>query len=307
MRQSTLHQLKVFETVARLTSITRAAEELSLTQPTVSMQIKQLTQNIGVPLFEQIGKKLYLTASGQELFLTCQDIFDRLSRFEMKIADFQGLKQGKLKLSTITTTKYFIPRALAPFCQLYPGVEVSLEITNHERVLERMSENLDDLYIISKVPERLDVSLHPFLENPLVVIAPIDHPLAKEKNIPISKLQDEAFIMRERGSGTRAAVEHLFAQHNVSVKVRLELGGNEAIKQAIGVGFGISVLSQHTFPQDAAMSGLTILDVEHFPIERQWYIVYPADKQLSIVASTFFDFLQQESASIASRMRGLVK
>jgi LysR family transcriptional regulator, low CO2-responsive transcriptional regulator len=307
MRQSTLHQLKVFETVARLTSITRAAEELSLTQPTVSMQIKQLTQNIGVPLFEQIGKKLYLTASGQELFLTCQDIFDRLSRFEMKIADFQGLKQGKLKLSTITTTKYFIPRALAPFCQLYPGVEVSLEITNHERVLERLNENLDDLYIISKVPERLDVALYPFLENPLVVIAPIDHPLAGEKNIPISKLQDEAFIMREPGSGTRAAVEQLFAQHNVSVKVRLELGGNEAIKQAIGVGFGISVLSQHTFPQDSAMSGLTILDVQHFPIERQWYIVYPADKQLSIVASTFFDFLQQESASIASKMRGLVK
>jgi LysR family transcriptional regulator, low CO2-responsive transcriptional regulator len=307
MRQSTLHQLKVFETVARLTSITRAAEELSLTQPTVSMQIKQLTQNIGVPLFEQIGKKLYLTASGQELFLTCQDIFDRLSRFEMKIADFQGLKQGKLKLSTITTTKYFIPRALAPFCQLYPGVEVSLEITNHERVLERLNENLDDLYIISKVPERLDVALYPFLENPLVVIAPIDHPLAQEKNIPISKLQDEAFIMRERGSGTRAAVEQLFAQHNVSVKVRLELGGNEAIKQAIGVGFGISVLSQHTFPQDSSMSGLTILDVQHFPIERQWYIVYPADKQLSIVASTFFDFLQQESESIASKMRGLVK
>jgi LysR family transcriptional regulator, low CO2-responsive transcriptional regulator len=305
MRQSTLHQLKVFETVARLTSITRAAEELSLTQPTVSMQIKQLTQNIGVPLFEQIGKKLYLTASGQELFLTCQDIFDRLSRFEMKIADFQGLKQGRLKLSTITTTKYFIPRALAPFCQLYPGVEVALEITNHERVLERMSENLDDLYIISKIPERLDVSLHPFLENPLVVIAPINHPLAKEKNIPISKLQDEAFIMRERGSGTRAAVEHLFTQHNVSVKVRLELGGNEAIKQAIGVGFGISVLSQHTFPQDAAMSGLTILDVEHFPIERHWYIVYPADKQLSIVASTFFDFLQEESQGIANKMRGL--
>jgi LysR family transcriptional regulator, low CO2-responsive transcriptional regulator len=307
MRQSTLHQLKVFETVARLTSITRAAEELSLTQPTVSMQIKQLTQNIGVPLFEQIGKKLYLTASGQELFLTCQDIFDRLSRFEMKIADFQGLKQGKLKLSTITTTKYFIPRALAPFCKLYPGVEVSLEITNHERVLERLTENLDDLYIISKVPDRLDVALHPFLDNPLVVVAPINHPLAQEKNIPISKLQDEAFIMRERGSGTRAAVEQLFAEHNISVKVRLELGGNEAIKQAIGVGFGISVLSQHTFPQDSAMSGLTILDVEHFPIERQWYIVYPADKQLSIVASTFFDFLQQESASIASKMRGLVK
>jgi LysR family transcriptional regulator, low CO2-responsive transcriptional regulator len=303
MRQSTLHQLKVFETVARLTSITRAAEELSLTQPTVSMQIKQLTQNIGVPLFEQIGKKLYLTASGQELLVTCQEIFDRLSRFEMKIADFQGMKQGKLKIATITTTKYFIPRALAPFCKLYPGVEIALEITNHERVLERLNENLDDLYIISKIPERLDVALYPFLENPLVVVAQKSHPLAQEKNIPISRLQDEQFIMRERGSGTRAAVEQLLAKHGVSVKVRLELGGNEAIKQAIGVGFGISVLSQHTFTPEAAMSGLTILDVEHFPIERHWYIVYPADKQLSIVASTFFDFLQQEAQAIANKMR----
>jgi LysR family transcriptional regulator, low CO2-responsive transcriptional regulator len=306
MRQSTLHQLKVFETVARLTSITRAAEELSLTQPTVSMQIKQLSQNVGVPLFEQIGKKLYLTASGKELFITCQEIFDRLSQFEMKIADFQGLKQGKLKLSTITTTKYFIPRALAPFCQLYPGIEISLEITNHERVLERLSENLDDLYIISKVPERLDVTLHPFLDNPLVVVASKNHPLAQEKNIPISKLQDEPFIMRERGSGTRAAVEQLFSEHKVAVKVRLELGGNEAIKQAIGVGFGISVLSKHTFTAEAAMSGLTILDVQHFPIERHWYIVYPVDKQLSIVASTFFDFLQQESQIIANKMQGQI-
>jgi LysR family transcriptional regulator, low CO2-responsive transcriptional regulator len=303
MRQSTLHQLKVFETVARLTSVTRAAEELSLTQPTVSMQIKQLTQNIGVPLFEQIGKKLYLTESGQELLLTCREIFDRLARFEMKVADFQGMKQGKLKLSTITTTKYFIPRALAPFCKLYPGVEISLEITNHERILERLNENLDDLYIISKIPERLDVSLHPFLENPLVVIAHKTHPLAQEKNIPISRLNDEAFIMRERGSGTRAAVEQLFAKHGVSVKVRLELGGNEAIKQAISVGFGLSVLSQHTFtPETAKSSGLTILDVMHFPIERHWYIVHPADKQLSIVASTFFDFLQQESQAIADQM-----
>jgi LysR family transcriptional regulator, low CO2-responsive transcriptional regulator len=303
MRQSTLHQLKVFETVARLTSITRAAEELSLTQPTVSMQIKQLTQNVGVPLFEQIGKKLYLTESGQELLVTCRDVFDSLSRFEMKITDLQGMKQGKLKLATITTTKYFIPRALAPFCQLYPGVDIALEITNHERILDRLNENLDDLYIISKIPDRLDVALHPFLENPLVVVAPKTHPLAQEKNIPIERLQNEPFIMRERGSGTRDAVEQLFSKHGVSVKVRLELGGNEAIKQAIGVGFGISVLSQHTFtPESAISGGLTILDVQHFPIERYWYIVHPADKQLSILASTFFDFLQRESRGIADKM-----
>jgi DNA-binding transcriptional LysR family regulator len=302
MRQSTLHQLKVFETAARLSSITRAAEELSLTQPTVSMQIKQLTKNIGMPLFEQVGKRLYLTEAGEELFTTCKYIFDRLSQFEMKVADLQGMKQGRLKLSAITTTKYFLPRALAPFCQMYPGIDVALEITNHERIVERLNDNQDDLYIMSQIPERADVDCYPFLENPLVVIAPKNHPLAHEKNIPIKRLENEPFVMRERGSGTRASVEKILNEHGVSVKVKLELGGNEAVKQAIAVGFGISVLSKHTFTQETAASGLTILDVQHFPIKRNWYIVYPAGKQLSIIGSTFFDFLQQKAKSIAENM-----
>jgi DNA-binding transcriptional LysR family regulator len=305
MRQSTLHQLKVFETAARLSSITRAAEELSLTQPTVSMQIKQLTKNIGLPLFEQVGKRLYLTEAGQELFATCNQIFDRLSQFEMKVADLQGMKKGRLKLSAITTTKYFMPRALAPFCQMYPGIDIALEITNHERILERLGDNQDDLYIMSQIPDHSDVACYPFLENPLVVLAPRNHPLAHEKNIPIERLQNEQFIMRERGSGTRASVEKLLDEHGVSVKVKLELGGNEAVKQAISVGFGISVLSQHTFTPETAASGLTILDVQHFPIKRNWYIVYPSGKQLSIVASTFFDFLQQEAQSIAANISTL--
>jgi LysR family transcriptional regulator, low CO2-responsive transcriptional regulator len=302
MRQSTLHQLKVFETAARLSSITRAAEELSLTQPTVSMQIKQLTKNIGLPLFEQVGKRLYLTEAGRELFHTCRHIFEELSQFEMKIADFQGMKQGKLKLATITTTKYFIPRVLAPFCDLYPGIDIALEITNHERVMERLSDNQDDLYILSQFPDSSDIKSIPFLKNPLVAIAPNTHPLAGKKNIPISELEGEAFIMRERGSGTRSSVEKLFAEHDVSVRVRLELGGNEAVKQAMAVGFGISVLSQHTFTAETAASGLTILDVQHFPIERNWYVAHPAGKQLSIVTSTFLDFLIGEAQGVADKM-----
>jgi LysR family transcriptional regulator, low CO2-responsive transcriptional regulator len=295
MRQSTLHQLKVFETVARLSSVTRAAEELSLTQPTVSMQVKQLSKNVGVPLFEQIGKKLFLTAAGEELFQTCRHIFEQLAQFEMKVADLQGMKSGRLKLATITTTKYFIPRVLEPFCKMYPGIDVALQITNHERIMSRLSNNQDDLYILSQIPDSTDFTAHPFLENPLVVVATANHPLAGKSNVPISALQDSPFIMRETGSGTRAAVEQLLDEHHVSVKVKLELGSNEAIKQAIACGFGLSVLSRHTFTPESRILGLTILDIQHFPIKRDWYVVYPTGKQLSVVATTFWDFLQTES------------
>ncbi|MBD2775532.1 LysR family transcriptional regulator [Iningainema tapete] len=289
MNQATLHQLKVFEAAARHGSFTRAAEELFLTQPTVSMQIKQLTKSVGLPLFEQVGKRLYLTEAGRELFATCRQIFETIAQFEMKVADLKGLKQGQLRLAVITTAKYFIPRLLGPFCQLYPGIDISLQVTNHEGILERMSSNLDDLYIMSQVPEHMDVNFQAFLENPLVVLAPINHRLVKEKNIPIQSLADEPFIMREPGSGTRRSVQNLFDEHGVTVKVRLELGSNEAIKHAIAGGLGISVLSRHTLLPEAA--DLAILDVQHFPIKRNWYIVYPSGKQLSIVARTYLDYL----------------
>ena len=174
--QATLHQLKVFETTARLGSFTRAAEELYITQPTVSSQIKQLTKTIGLPLFEQIGKRLYLTEAGKELLSTCQNIFERLEYFEMKVADLKGTKQGRLRLAAITTAKYFVPRLLGAFCQEYPGIDVSLEVTNHQQMQERMIENEDDLYILSQLPETPNLSAQPFLDNPLVVVAPKNHP-----------------------------------------------------------------------------------------------------------------------------------
>ncbi|MBG1243890.1 LysR family transcriptional regulator [Nostoc sp. NZL] len=289
MKQATLHQLKVFEAAARHSSFTRAAEELFLTQPTVSMQIKQLTKSVGLPLFEQVGKRLYLTEAGRELFATCRQIFENIAQYEMKVADLKGVKQGQLRLAVITTAKYFIPRLLGPFCELYPGIDISLQVTNHEQILERMSNNLDDLYIMSQIPDNIDVNCEPFLENPLIVFAPINHPLSKEKNIPIQRLSNEPFIMREPGSGTRRAVQNLFEEQGVTVKVKLELGSNEAIKQAIAGGLGISVLSRHTLLLDA--SEFSILDVQHFPIERHWYMVYPAGKQLSIVARTYYEYL----------------
>ncbi|NJN22574.1 MAG: LysR family transcriptional regulator [Leptolyngbya sp. RL_3_1] len=302
MFHATLHQLKVFEATARHGSFTRAAEELYLTQPTVSIQVKQLTKAVGLPLFEQIGKRLYLTQAGQKLLDTCQQVFEGLDQFEMAVADIKGMKQGQLKIAVITTAKYFVPRLLGPFCQRFPGIDISLKVTNHQHIQERMVNNEDDLYIISQPLEQPDLTVHPFLENPLVVLAPKDHPLVGRRNIPIQTLDGESFIMREPGSGTRQAIQSLFEEHEVEVRVRLELGSNEAIKHAIAGGLGISVLSLHTIISEGTAGEFAILDVEHFPIERQWYISHLAGKQLSVVANTFLSYMMEESHALAAKL-----
>ena len=300
MKHATLHQLKVFEAIAHFGSFTRAAEELCLTQPTVSQQMKQLTKAVGLPLFEQIGKRLYLTDAGQEVLTVGRDISERLSQLEMTLADLKGLKQGNLRLAVTTTAKYFVPRLLGPFRQRYPGIKISLKVTNRQRLLERLSENLDDLYILGQPPEHLDISLRPFLENPLVVLAPHDHPLAQQKNIPLQRLAQEPFIMREPGSGTRMAVERFFAENRASIKVEMEIGSNEAIKQSIVGGLGVSVLSRYVLALEGIKGPLTILDVEGFPLQLHWYVLYPSRKHLSVVASTFLEYLLDEGKRIAA-------
>ncbi|MGF1460698.1 MAG: LysR substrate-binding domain-containing protein, partial [Leptolyngbyaceae cyanobacterium] len=264
--------------------------------------VKQLTKAVGLPLFEQIGKRLYLTEAGQQLLDTCQRVFEGLEQFVMAIADIKGMKQGQLKIAVITTAKYFVPRLLGPFCQRFPGIDISLKVTNHQNIQERMANNEDDLYIISQAPEQPDLKVHPFLENPLVVIAPKNHPLAGKKNIPIQALNGEQFIMREPGSGTRQAVQTLFDENEVDVKVRLELGSNEAIKQAIAGGLGISVLSVHTIISEGTTGEFAILDIENFPIERHWYVASLAGKQLSVVADTFLNYLLEESHGMAQKL-----
>ncbi len=295
MRHSTLRQLELFEAIARLGSFTRAAEELFLTQPTVSMQIKKLSDTVGMPLFEQVGKKIYLTDIGHELHRTCLGISEHLSNFEMIAADMKGLKKGKLRLAVVTTAKYFAPRLLGTFCQQYPGVDVSLKVSNRERVLERLASNLDDLYILGLPPVDVDVVAEAFLENNLVVIAPANHPLAKKKRIPLERLVKEPFLLREPGSGTRMATERKFDESGLKLKMRMELGSNEAIKQAVIGGLGVSVLSRHTLELDTPSKQFVVLDVKGFPIKRHWYFVYPSGKKLSIIARTFVDHLRQAS------------
>ncbi|MFA5243067.1 MAG: LysR substrate-binding domain-containing protein [Sulfuricella sp.] len=306
MKHATLRQLKVFESVARNLSFTRAAEELHLTQPTVSIQLKQLSDIVGLPLLEQIGKRIHLTDAGRELLKVSHDIFEGLSRFEMLVSDMKGVKAGKLRLAVITTAKYFVPRLLGSFCQRYPGIDVSLKVTNRERVLQRMADNEDDLYVLGQPPEHMEVELEPFLENPLVVLAASSHPLAAERNIPLSRLVEEPFLMREAGSGTRLATERFFGERGLKLKVRMELGSNEAIKQAVAGGLGIAVLSAHTLALERSAEDLVLLDVAGFPIRRHWYIAHPKDKQLSVVALAFLDFLREESKLLGEHyLRGI--
>jgi DNA-binding transcriptional LysR family regulator len=289
-RHTTFRQLEIFEAIARLGSFTRASEELFLTQPTVSMQIKKLTEMVGVPLIEQVGKKIQLTPDGQQLAQATREIFDILDHFTMSVAERQGLKQGKLSLMAITTASYFAPRLLGEFVKLYPGIDVSLRVTNKEQVLASIAANLDDLYFLGQPPEDIDVVATPIMDNPIIVLAAPDHPLAAEKRISLERIAQEPWLMREKGSGTRNAIERLFTGHDLNIHPRLELGSNEAIKQAILAGLGISALSRHALTLNQP-DQFAELDVEGFPILRHWYAVYPAGRQLSVVARAFLDYL----------------
>jgi LysR family transcriptional regulator, low CO2-responsive transcriptional regulator len=298
MKQATLHQLQILEAIAKHGSFTRAAEELELTQPTVSQQIKRLTQTIGLPLFEQLGKQIYLTAAGQEVLTASAIISEKFAELEIAIDELKGLKQGRINLVASTTAKYFVPRLLGTFRRKHPEIELALHITNQEGVLARLARNQDDLYFTGRPPSDLDIELRPILDNPLVVIAPSNHPLAGKTNIALKELATEPFIFREAGSGTRAVVEHFLAENRVTVDVVIELSSNEAIKQAIAGGLGISVLSQHSLDLENPNGLLTILNVEGFPIQRHWYVIYPTGKQLSVAAQTFLDFSIAEGKQI---------
>ncbi len=299
LRHATLHQLKIFDTVARRMSFARAAEEMHLTSPALSIQIKQLAEAVELPLYEQIGKKLHLTEAGRAMEAACRDLFERLDRLDMELADLKGLKQGTLRLAVITGAKYLIPGMLGIFCDRYPGIEVSLKVTNRERVLERLTANQDDLYVLGQPPEGMALTSVPFMANPLVVVAHSDHPLAREKNIPPSALANENFLVREEGSGTRITSQRFFAIHGVKLKARMELGSIEAIKQAVAAGLGMAVLSAHALSLDWSSGKFAILDVEGFPLLRHWYLVHPQGKQLSVVAAAFRDFLLEQDDATA--------
>lgn len=306
IRHLTLRQLQIFEAIVRLGSFTRAAEELFLTQPTVSMQIKKLNETVGLPLFTQVGRKTRPTEVGEELYEACKSMFTTLHNLETSIANFKGLRRGYLRLGVITTAKYFAPEILGAFCQEYPGIDVALKVTNRERVIERINNGDDDIYILGQVPDEDNLVSIPFAPNPLVVVASKDHPLVRERNISLERLAEEPLILREPGSGIRDTVMRMFREHGLKPKVRMELGSNEAIKHAVVGGLGVSMLSLHTLTLEGATGPVDILDVEGFPIHRQWYLVYPKDHVLSLISKTFLEFAVEKQHGIREQLEKLL-
>jgi len=291
IRHTTLRQFQVFESIYRLGSFTRAAEALFLTQPTVSMQIKKLSDAVGLPLFEHVGRNVEPTEAGNELYAACREMFETLARLEMKISDMKGLKSGRLRMGVVTTAKYLAPEMLGAFSQDYPGIKLELKVTNRDEIIQRMHSNEDDLYIMGQAPENeLEMDVFRFAPNPLVVLAPRDHPLVGRKNISLEDIAKEPFIIREPGSGIRDTTFKSFDEKGLRPNIRMELGSNEAIKHAIAGGLGLTITSLHVLALDGADGPVAILDVVDFPILRNWYIVYPKSKELSLVAKTFLEF-----------------
>ncbi len=299
-RRVTLRQLQIFAAVARLGGYTKAAQALHLTQPTVSMQVKKLAEAMEAELFETSGRRLTPTREGQMLLDAAGDIFDRLTRLEEERQALSGEIRGDLRLAGVTTAKYFLPRLLGEFLKLHPKVEPHLSVTNRARVLERLRTGADDLIIMGRVPAGLEVAAHAFLENELVVVAPPDHRLRGEKGAPLERLTEERFLVREPGSGTRLAVDNLFAEHGLTVRPTMELGSSEAIKQAVLAGLGVSVLPRHNIGRELKSGDIVVLDVEHFPLRRQWFAVHLKGKRLSLAARTFLEFLRTEGVSLLS-------
>lgn len=291
-RQITQRQLETFATVARLGSFSRAAETLHLTQPAVSIQVKQLSETIGLPLFEQIGRDIRLTAAGEELQATVRALDDEWARFDSAIGALWGMHSGRLRVALVTTAKYFLPRMLGAFCRRYPHIDVQLEITNRAGVVARMRGNEDDLYIMSLPPTDMDIVVRPFLDNPLVVIAPLGHPAA-DRRCTLDELAGESFLLREPGSGSRAAIDRHLQKLEKSLQVRLTVASNEAIRDLVASGLGLSILSRHSLAANPADDGICILDVEHFPIQQPWSIVHLKGKVLSLPAQAFMSELVQ--------------
>jgi DNA-binding transcriptional LysR family regulator len=294
MRRVTLRQLRVFEAVARHLSFSRAAAELHLTQPAVSMQVKSLEAEAGLPLVEQIGKKIHLTEAGRELQARAHAIARELEQAEEALGAMRGLTHGRLTIGLVSTAKYFAPALLGRFLKVHPGVTVKLGVDNREAMIGLLAANQVDLAIMGRPPQNLETVAEAFAPHPHVVIAPPDHPLAGKRAIPLERLAAETFLIREPGSGTRGLLERLFDEHKLPLTVGMEMDSNETIKQAVIAGMGISLLSLHTVGLELATRRLANLDVAGLPIVRRWHVVHLAQKRLSPVAQALKAFLLAE-------------
>jgi DNA-binding transcriptional LysR family regulator len=296
--------MKVFATVARHLSFTRAARELHLTQPAVSQQVKLLEQEAGLPLFEKLGRRVQLAPAGEELLRYANQAIELLREATESLAAMRGLKRGVLKLGAVSTAKYFAPSLLRAFTPDYPEVTIKFGVGNREEIVKQMAANEIDLVIMGRPPRELDTVAEAFAKHPLVIIAPPDHPLAARKRIQLKSLATQQFLIREEGSGTRASMEHVFRERHVPFRVSMEVSSNETIKQAVMAGMGISFISAHTVGLELAAGKLVCLDIVGLPIVRDWYVIHLRDKHLSPIAAAFRSFLLAHGGQIIHKAIG---
>lgn len=304
MLHLTLRQLKVFEAVARHLSYSKAARELHLTQPAVSMQVRSLEESVGLALTEQMGKKIFLTEAGQEVAHYSQSIAVQLADLETALNLLKGADQGQLNIAIASTANAVATDLLAGFRTRHPGVAIQLGVTNRQEILAQLAANRIDLAIMGQVPDGMELQATRFMDNPLGIIAPPGHPLARKKRIPVAQLADESFLVRETGSGTRGAMERFFAERGVTLHTSMEMNSNEAIRQAVSAGLGLGILSLQTLELELTLKRLVVLDVVDFPIMRHWYLVHRADKRLSPVAQAFKNFVLASPGAGSRKKRG---
>jgi DNA-binding transcriptional LysR family regulator len=302
MKGATLRQVKVFETVARHLSYSRAAQELRMSQPGVSTHVKQLEAHVGLALFEQVGRRIYLTSAGQEMLRCSSAIMENLREADAAFVALKGIRGGRLKVAVISAGDYFFPGLLAEFCRRHEGVTVQLSVNNREEILRELAENTTDLTILLRPPDGHDMAAEPFAPQPHVIVVAPGHPLAGRQRVPLQALADEAFIVRERGSDTRLAMEELLAEARLKFRITMEIRSTETIKQAVIAGMGISFLSAHTIGRELELGQLAVLDVEGFPVMRRWHVVHHKTKRLPPVAIAFKQFLLQEGARLIEQL-----
>ena len=305
MKNATLRQLKVFEAVARNLSFSRAAEELHLTQPAVSIQVKKLEDHVGLPLFEQLGKKIHLTPGGLEMLHSSRIIIQQFKELEETMTQFQGVSGGKLNVAVISAGDYFFPRLLVEFARRHSGVTLNFGVCNREELLDQLNDNLTDLAIMVRPPLDMDTVNEAFAPHPYVVVAPPDHPLASRKRISLPLLAREPFVVREKGSDTWNSMEEGFGEHLADLNIAMEIKSTETIKQAVIAGMGVSFLSAHTISRELQAGSLTVLDVQGFPLMLHWYVVHRKNKRLTPVAQAFKTFLMNDGAALIEQTIGM--
>lgn len=298
VNHATLRQLTVFETVARHLSFTRAAEELHLSQPAVSTQVKELEGHAGLPLFEQLGRRIHLTQAGSQMLQHSRAIIQQFREAEEAMQQLKGMRGGRLNVAVISAGDYFFPRLLAEFARRHPGVELNLTVHNRAELLRELADNQTDLAIVVRPPEDLDTVNEPFSPHPYVVVASPRHPLAAARRIPLATLARERFVVRERGSDTRIAMARAFGTWMPRLAIAMEIRSTETIKQAVSADLGISFLSAHTVALERQLDRLVVLDVQGFPLLQSWYVVHRRNKRLPVVAEAFRRFLIDHGAAL---------